>query len=145
MKEAGNDPTNLPTTSSQVNPVQQISPVLLLPTLPAPPVSPLSALITPLTRGIHRIIPTLGKPIPLATVMRYYRTEHRALVVRRDAADDDTIRAGRLVACESAGLEDRELQERLLGVREGEVLVVYPRELVLQWGRVQLVGAAVPL
>jgi hypothetical protein len=77
--------------------------------------------------------------------MRYDCAEHGALVVRRDAADDDTIRARRLVACESAGLEDWELQERLLGVREGEVLVVYPRVLSLLWDRIQRGGAAVPL
>jgi hypothetical protein len=105
---------------SQINPVHQPPPTLLL---SPPPTSPLP-LITALPTRIHRIIFALCEPILRAPIVRQHRAEDGALEVRRDAPDHHTVRAGRLVAREGAGFEDRELQVRFLGVREGEVLVI---------------------
>ena len=116
-------PSHLPNhnaQNSQINPVHQSPPTLLL---SPPPASPLP-LITALPTRIHRIIFTLREPILRAPIVGQNRAEHGALEVRRDAPDHHTVRAGRLVAREGAGFEDRELQVRFLGVREGEVLVI---------------------
>lgn len=56
--------------------------------------------------------------------MRDHGAEDGALVVGRDAADDDPVRAGRRAAVRFPAGEDGELEEGGLGVGEGEVLVV---------------------
>lgn len=109
---------------SQINSIQQISPALLL---PSPPMMmlPLLALIISLTRGIHRIIHTLRKAVLGAPVVRQHRAEHGALVVRGDTADDDAVRARRLIARERARFQDGEFEEWFLGLCEGELLIVF--------------------
>jgi len=95
--------------------------LLSLPLLPS--LSLALALILSLTTHIHRIIRTLSEPVLCLSVVGDDRAEDGARVVLGDATDDDAVGAGRLAVVD-AGLLDGELEVGLLGVGEGEMLVV---------------------
>lgn len=99
---------------SQINPLYQPSPMLLLP----PPSMAPPALILTLTTRVNRIILTLREPILLTPIVRDHSAEHSTLIIRRDAPDHHAIRTRRLVARERPGFKNRELQVWFLGVRE---------------------------
>lgn len=82
------------------------------------------SLIVALATRINCVILALGEPVFLAPIVCDHGAEHGALVVRRDAPNHHAVCARRLVTRKRPGFENWELQVRLLGVREGEVLVI---------------------
>ena len=108
---------------SQINPLQQIPP---LSRLSSPSLRPINIKCTPPIL-IHSIILTLRKPILPTPIMRQHRTINRRSIIARDRANYNPIRAGGFIAGEFSRFEDGEFEVGLLGVGEGEVLVVYYR------------------
>lgn len=81
------------------------------------------AFVLSLAVDVHGVICTLGKSILSLSIVGDDGTEDGALEVLRDASNDDAVGTRRLAVIDAV-LHDWEFQIWLMGVTEGEVLVV---------------------